>query len=713
MINKKRLNKSGLFLTSILIVAFLCFFVLNSCREYPDYYTVRDFDKVPKTDVHLHINSMDSRYLEFASRYNFRVVSPNVDSRISIDEQLNTASSIKKAWPDRFAFFGTFSVDSFGTAGFVENTIARINECMQAGASGIKIWKNIGMVLKDKEGRYVMIDDPAFEPVFSYLEENKIPVMGHLGEPKNCWLPLNEMTDTSNYRYYKANPQYHMYLHPEAPSYEDQINARDNLLKKHPGLDFAGAHMASLEWSVDEVAKRLDMFPGLKVDLSARMAHLQSQSIKDYQKVRGFMIKYQDRILYGTDITINANEANPDEKSQMLLERWKSNWIYLTTDSSMNIKNLPAEVKGLHLPKKVIDKIFNKNADRFFNSLTQPEKHDQSTIHNVTAQVETEPVPRGEKDDAADDPAIWINSANPDSSRIIGTDKKGGLAVYDLKGEELFYYSDGEMNNVDLRYGFPLGDSTIDLLSVSNRTNNSICLYRINVNGSLEKIQKRQLTKEMTDEVYGLCMFKSPHSGKFYVFINNKEGDVEQWELFTSENMVDGKIVRKLKLATQVEGMVVDDEYATLFVGEEDTGIWKFNAEPDASIVGTLLSKSGEKNNVNIKFDIEGLAIYNLQKGKGYLIASSQGNNSYAVFLREPPHEYLGSFQIVEGIIDGVDETNGLDVTNIPLGRTFPNGLMVVQDGSNKNRGVSAPQNFKLVRWDSVAVKFSPPLGKR
>jgi predicted TIM-barrel fold metal-dependent hydrolase len=160
-----------------------------------------------------------------------------------------------------------------------------------------------------------------------------------------------------------------MYLHPEAPSYEAQINARDNLLKKHPNLDFIGAHLASLEWSVDELAKRLDLFPNLKVDLSARIAHLQYQSISDPERVRNFMIKYQDRLLYGTDITLNPQDSNFSAKSQMLLERWKSNWIYLATDSTFRVKDLPSMVKGLQLPKEVIDKIYNKNADRFFNSL--------------------------------------------------------------------------------------------------------------------------------------------------------------------------------------------------------------------------------------------------------------------------------------------------------------------------------------------------------
>jgi len=191
--------------------------------------------------------------------------------------------------------------------------------------------------------------------------------MGHLGEPKNCWLPLEQMTDSGNYRYYKANPQYHMYLHPEAPSYDDQINARDNLLRKHPGLVFVAAHLASLEWNVDEIATRLDMFPNMNIDLSARMAHLQYQSVTDLQHVRNFLIKYQDRVAYGTDITISPDERDPEARLQALLERWKSNWIYLATDSVQKIKNISGDVKGLRLPKEVIDKIYKRNADRFFS----------------------------------------------------------------------------------------------------------------------------------------------------------------------------------------------------------------------------------------------------------------------------------------------------------------------------------------------------------
>ncbi len=333
-----------------------------------------------------------------------------------------------------------------------------------------------------------------------------------------------------------------------------------------------------------------------------------------------------------------------------------------------------------------------------------------NSIPGVAAQAETLPVPQGAEDDAADDPAIWINYSNPDSSRIIGTDKKGGLAVYDLSGNQLFYYPDGLMNNADVRYGFVLNGDTIDIMAVSNRTDNTISLYRINKTGSLDKIHKRQIISELEDEVYGLCMYKSPVSGLFYVFMNNKFGVIEQWELFQDADKIDGKIVRKLKVPTQVEGMTADDEMAVLYVGEEDTGIWKFRAEPDATAEGALIPKSGEKDNEYIKYDIEGMAVFILQDGTGYLVVSSQGNDTYAVFRREGTNEYLGSFRITDGTVDGVQITDGLDVTSHPLGTLFPAGLMVAQDGTNMEGDKQAAQNFKLIKWESIASLFSPAL---
>ena len=342
----------------------LVIFVLQSCIGETRYYKATDFAKVPKTDAHFHYLSTDKTYMEFASSLNFKLLSPIWDGEdVSVHDQLQCSELIQKAFPVKYAFFGTFQVDSFNYPGFAEKAIGQIEKCMQNGAAGIKIWKNIGMVLKDTTGQFVMIDDPAFEPVFRYLEENEIPVVAHLGEPRNCWLPIDEMTDPGDALYYQNNPQFHMFQHPEVPSYERQIEARDSILKRYPKLRFTGAHLGSLEWSIDELAKRFDQFPNFKADVAARIFHLQLQSGKDYEKVRNFMIRYQDRLIYGTDSEVNDTHGkSPAEICKDLETGWYRQWLYFATDSVIN------NIKGLKLPAGVIDKFYSLNTESYYKT---------------------------------------------------------------------------------------------------------------------------------------------------------------------------------------------------------------------------------------------------------------------------------------------------------------------------------------------------------
>ncbi len=340
----------------------------------------------------------------------------------------------------------------------------------------------------------------------------------------------------------------------------------------------------------------------------------------------------------------------------------------------------------------------------FINSCDRPGEGSRKAgehIQNlVTASVETEATPRGKNDDSADDPAIWIHKTQPEKSFIIGTDKKGGLATYNLTGKQLNYYATGDMNNCDLRYSFPLNGDTIDILAASNRTMQSVSLFRIGKNGTLDSIHSCIIKSAMTDEVYGLCMHQSKKTGLFYVFVNGKSGEVEQYELLAADNKIDAKLVRSLKLSTQTEGMIADDETGTVYIGEEVAGIWKFEAEPDGSTQGKLIPKSSVEN-LNIKYDIEGLAIYPTDSVNGYLVASSQGNFSYAIFERQDENKYLGSFRITNGAYDGVEETDGLDITTGAL-PGFPEGMLVVQDGFNYDGKKKQSQNFKYISWAEI-----------
>src|SRR5680860_241668 len=128
----------------------------------------------------------------------------------------------------------TFPVKDWDNDDWTENTITGLKKSFSDGAIAVKIWKNIGMDLRDGNGKFVMVDDIRLDPILDYLVANNIPLLGHNGEPRDCWLPLDEMTFSQDY--YGSRPEYHMYLHPEYPSYQDQIDARDHMLEKHLSL---------------------------------------------------------------------------------------------------------------------------------------------------------------------------------------------------------------------------------------------------------------------------------------------------------------------------------------------------------------------------------------------------------------------------------------------------------------------------------------------
>ena len=245
---------------------------------------------------------------------------------------------------------------------------------MAAGAIGVKIWKNIGMTLKNDDRQYVMIDDPVFAPILSFLEKEKIPLLVHTGEPKNCWLPLESITTPCDKKYFSQNPNFHAYLHPETPSYEQHIMARDRILEGYPDLTFVGAHLGSMEWNLDEAAKRLDGFPKFYVDISARFDHIVELTLQNRNQVVDFFQTYHNRILYGSDNIMCPNAGREWIKRfgkcfhkiymnllfMNLYRKVKKHWLFFATDEV--ITNGKIKLKGLQLPKNIVDGIFYENA---------------------------------------------------------------------------------------------------------------------------------------------------------------------------------------------------------------------------------------------------------------------------------------------------------------------------------------------------------------
>ncbi|MEK8216979.1 phytase [Paenibacillus sp. FSL L8-0463] len=366
---------------------------------------------------------------------------------------------------------------------------------------------------------------------------------------------------------------------------------------------------------------------------------------------------------------------------------------------------LPAEVKlvdgTMYIPSKLLQAILAENA-KFINSA------DIITPYPVTAQVETAAVEDGE--DAADDPAIWLDSANPANSKIIATNKGGGILVYDLNGKELQNYKVGKMNNIDIRYNFLLGDKKVDIVGATNRSTNTIDIFAMDgATGKLTDIAAEPIKAKM-EEVYGFSLYHSLKSDKYYALVLGKAGEFEQYELTENgKGKVSGKLVREFKLSTQSEGMVADDEYGMMYIAEEDYAIYKYNAEPDS---GTKpLSTVDIADGRRLQDDIEGLTLYYGADGNGYLIASSQGSDSYAIYDREGNNAYLTSFNIADGALtDGTSVTDGIDVLGFGLGEQFPYGIFIAQDDSNINNGKELNQNFKVVAWDQIAKGAKTPL---
>ncbi|MBT1066176.1 phytase [Bowmanella sp. Y26] len=341
--------------------------------------------------------------------------------------------------------------------------------------------------------------------------------------------------------------------------------------------------------------------------------------------------------------------------------------------------------------------IYDEGQDAYVSAkvsgYSQASKGSYEEIAVVSPSAQTTPVARF--GDAADDPAIWLNSNAPEQSRILGTDKRVGLMVYGLDGSLLQSLPVGRLNNVDVRHGFSLNGKTLDLAVASNRTLNSISLFGIDpLSGHVSHLLEAPTS---LTEVYGLCMYQSGTGT--YVFINDTDGRFQQYRITEHQRQLEVKLVREFAVASQPEGCVADDVSGMLYLGEEAAGIWRTQAEPkDASL--EKMATTGEL----LHADVEGMGIYR-QDQQAILVVSSQGNDSYLAYALEPDFRYLGRFRIgldLQKGLDGVSETDGLEVSSASFGAEYPKGMLVVQDGRNQMPG--SPQNFKIVDWRDVEL---------
>jgi 3-phytase len=305
----------------------------------------------------------------------------------------------------------------------------------------------------------------------------------------------------------------------------------------------------------------------------------------------------------------------------------------------------------------------------------------------VTARAETPPVGTA-REDAADDPAIWRNPANPAASLIVGTDKKGGLYVYDLKGAQKSFLAAPGLNNVDL---IEIAGGRVLVIASDRSDLTTVNLFMALLDTATGKLVPAGKIAVGPGEGYGICMVKPAGSEGVIAFSAPKGGTIYRTVIREAGGSFTGTTTTLAQVPTQTEGCIADPRSGTLFIGEEDAGIWAIDMTTGAKRMVAPI------DNKLLVADVEGLAIAPEGKNGGYLVASSQGDNSYAVF-RLPDVTPVGRFRIAQGTFGSVEETDGIELDNRDFGPDFPKGIFIAQDGVN----APSAQNFKYVRWDEV-----------
>lgn len=359
----------NLFYVFILIIAFQSCSTKNEQNKSVKTQDVSLHEQaIKKIDIHSHYR-YDRNYLpELFEKWNLQGV--------LVDVAIEKESAITRSWdqyidvvnsrPESFWLCSSLIGTNIDKPDFAETEIIRLAKEIKQGAKMVKVWKNFGMVTTDDSGQFIQIDDERLQPIWDYLSTNSIPVIAHIAEPEQAWRPLDNDRNP-HFGYYKDHPEYHAYQHPEIPSYETIIQARDRWIEKNPDLQIMCAHMGSMSHDVNMIADRLDKYPNMYVEPAARFGDLVGQ---DSDKVRAFFEKYQDRICFGTDYGTNSNqeELTPqqlDNEQVNLDVSYGRLWTYLSSSDTVEIRN--QRNIGLDLPQHILHKVYYDNAVTFLD----------------------------------------------------------------------------------------------------------------------------------------------------------------------------------------------------------------------------------------------------------------------------------------------------------------------------------------------------------
>jgi predicted TIM-barrel fold metal-dependent hydrolase len=308
-------------------------------------------------DVHNHINDAMSihghmppdRVIEVMNNTNVRTVV--ILTGMWGDKLQQVIDEMVKPYPGRFMVFAQIDWSKIDDPNFSQEMVGQLDDAVARGARGLKQLKDLGLSVHDKSGRLIAVDDPRVDPIWEECGRLGIPVSIHVTDPEAFFHPV----DNTNERYEELieHPDWRFYG-PQFPSKESILAARDRMFARHPHTTFVALHMANWPENLDYVSHLLDTLPNVMVEFGAREAELGRQP----RRAREFFIKYQDRIMFGTD-------NGMDEAMYRNHFRWLE-----TADEYFDYWGYPGQgrwkIYGMELPDTVLEKIYHKNAERIF-----------------------------------------------------------------------------------------------------------------------------------------------------------------------------------------------------------------------------------------------------------------------------------------------------------------------------------------------------------
>lgn len=338
-----------------------------------------DYTSLEPIDAHTHVFQVSSQLIEVLERLHMHALDilyvDDTDSNLkNLEPERAAAFEFVKASAGHVQLCTTFNPFDIEKQRFSSEAVAGLNEDFERGAIAVKIWKNVGMELVNKSGRYVMPDDPALEPIIQDVAAHNKTLIVHAADPDEAWLPARSGSASI---YYTNNPFWDMTKKPGAPTKETILQARDQLLTNNPGVRVIGAHLGSLESHLEELGNLLDHHPNFAVDTAARVRRFAAQP---RERVRAFLLKYQDRILYGTDLHLYAGTTNSNAVAREWENQYARDWRYFSTGETFGYQG--HEVQGLELPRPVLKKLYHDNAVRWIPGILGSASHEPSRFED-------------------------------------------------------------------------------------------------------------------------------------------------------------------------------------------------------------------------------------------------------------------------------------------------------------------------------------------